>query len=120
MKTITFARTILLASLWGTAGAILLPSAIDAVPTAHAASSVAGLPDFSDLVERTGGAVVNIRTTERVKPGQQGMMTPEDEEMQEFFRRFFGVPMPRPQPQPSPRGRRPSPGNAAWSAPGFA
>lgn len=109
MKTITFARTILLATLWGAAGTILLPTAMNAVPAANAAPSVAGLPDFSDLVERTGGAVVNIRTTERVKPGQQGMMTPEDEEMQEFFRRFFGVPLPRPQPQPSPRGRRPSP-----------
>lgn len=107
MKTITFARTIMLATLLGAAGTILLPTAINAVPAAYAAPSVAGLPDFSDLVERTGGAVVNIRTTERVKPGQQGMMTPEEEEMQEFFRRFFGVPMPR--PQPSPRGRRPGP-----------
>lgn len=49
------------------------------------------LPDFTELVERTGPAVVNIRTAERVR-AQQGM--PEmDEQMQEFLRRF-GVPIP--------------------------
>ncbi|HYD97648.1 MAG TPA: DegQ family serine endoprotease [Noviherbaspirillum sp.] len=68
------------------------------------------LPDFADLVDRTGPAVVNIRTIERVKSGQNGSGMPgaEDEEMQEFFRRFFGIPMPR-QQQPAPRGRRPGP-----------
>ncbi|WP_397534581.1 DegQ family serine endoprotease [Roseateles sp.] len=49
------------------------------------------LPDFTELVERTGPAVVNIRTAERMR-AQQGM--PEmDEQMQEFLRRF-GVPIP--------------------------
>ena len=48
------------------------------------------LPDFTDLVERVGPSVVNIRTTQRVSTGgqQTGQM---DEQMQEFFRRFFGV-----------------------------
>ncbi|MFZ9585950.1 MAG: trypsin-like peptidase domain-containing protein, partial [Pseudohongiellaceae bacterium] len=50
--------------------------------------------------------MVNIRTTARSKsmqPGQGG----EDEEMQEFFRRFFGQPPGGQQrPQPSPRGKR--------------
>jgi serine protease Do len=76
------------------------------VSSAHAASP-AGLPDFTDLVDRVGPAVVNIRTTEKVKPGQ-AMPGGEDEEMQEFFRRFFGVPIP-PRPQPSPRSGKPSP-----------
>jgi serine protease Do len=53
-----------------------------------------GLPDFTDLVEQVGPAVVNIRTVERSRssalPGGGQM----DEEMQEFFRRFFGVPGP--------------------------
>ncbi len=49
------------------------------------------LPDFTELVERTGPAVVNIRTAERMRV-QQGV--PEmDEQMQEFLRRF-GVPIP--------------------------
>jgi len=69
------------------------------------AAAVAGLPDFTDLVERTGSAVVNIRTTAKAKPGQGLPGAPEDEEMQEFFKRFFGVPMPR-APQPNaPNGQ---------------
>ena len=53
---------------------------------------VTGLPDFTNLIDKVGPAVVNIRTSEKVKPGQGG----PDEEMQEFLRRFFGVPgMPR-------------------------
>ncbi|MGH8806584.1 MAG: DegQ family serine endoprotease [Noviherbaspirillum sp.] len=94
--------------LFGAVGAVLAPSASGFVSTAHAAT-VAGLPDFADLAERTGPAVVNIRTTERVKQGQGTVPGVEDEEMQEFFRRFFGVPMPRPQPDRSPRGRKPGP-----------
>ena len=107
MKTISIARNILFAVLVAAAGAAVLPPQAGLFSHAHAAS-VAGLPDFTELVERGGAAVVNIRTTERVKPGQQGMPGAEDEEMQEFFRRFFGVPMPR-QPERSPRGRRPGP-----------
>ncbi|HEY4541884.1 MAG TPA: DegQ family serine endoprotease, partial [Noviherbaspirillum sp.] len=58
--------------------------------------------------DRAGPAVVNIRTTQRVRPGQGQAPLPgiEDEEMQEFFRRFFGIPVP-PQQQPAPRNRRP-------------
>ena len=62
------------------------------------------LPDFTDLVEQVGPAVVNIRTLERVRqstsPGGAG---PMDEEMQEFFRRFFGQPLPG-----APRAPRPN------------
>ncbi len=68
------------------------------------AAAAAVLPDFTDLVDKVGPAVVNIRTTERSKAMQQGQGG-EDEEMQEFFRRFFGQP-PGQRPQPSPRGRR--------------
>ncbi len=65
-----------------------------------------GLPDFTDLVEQVGPAVVNIRTMERVRNSPQG--GPQmDEEMQEFFRRFFGQPMPN-IPR-SPRSPRPGP-----------
>lgn len=84
------------------AGVFFIPAAVELAPV-HAAS-VAGLPDFTDLVERTGAAVVNIRTTERAKANQAP--SAEDEEMQEFFRRFFGVPIPRAQPG-TPRGRKP-------------
>lgn len=105
--TISTARSLSLA-------VVIAASALFGAPLAGltsqavAATSVAGLPDFADLVERTGPAVVNIRTTERVKPGQNGAVPGiEDEEMQEFFRRFFGVPMPRtPQPERQPRNRK--------------
>jgi serine protease Do len=71
------------------------------------ATPVAGLPDFADLVEKAGPAVVNIRTTERVRT-QSG--TPTEEEMQEFLRRFFGGQLPRqPNPAPGPRNRRQAP-----------
>lgn len=70
------------------------------------ANTVAGLPDFADLAEKAGPAVVNIRTTEKIKPGQGGFPSAEDEEMQEFFRRFFGVPMPG---VPGQRGQSPMP-----------
>jgi serine protease Do len=75
-------------------------------PTAFAAASVAGLPDFTDMVEKTGPAVVNIRTTAKMKPNQG--MSPDDEEMQELFRRFFGFPIP-PRQDHTPRGTKPSP-----------
>lgn len=108
MKTSPFARHILLAAVLGAAAALIDSPRFDIVASAHAAS-VAGLPDFADLAEKTGPAVVNIRTTERVKPGQGGMPGGDDEEMQEFFRRFFGVPIPRQQPDRTPRNRKPSP-----------
>lgn len=75
--------------------------------SAHAQPGVM-LPDFAELAERAGPAVVNIRTTQRVRSGQgrsRGMPGIEDEEMQEFFRRFFGIPMPG---QPAPRNNRPN------------
>lgn len=75
---------------------------------AQSAPQPRSLPDFSDLVEQVGPAVVNIRTMEKARQaagaGPNGQM---DEEMQEFFRRFFGVPMPnvpRGQQRPGPRG----------------
>ena len=55
------------------------------------------LPDFSELVERVGPAVVNIRTTERVRATSNGARPEVDEDLLDFFRRF-GVPIPG-QPQ---------------------
>ena len=78
--------------------ALNLPAAAQA--QAPAAPVVRGLPDFTDLVEQVGPAVVNIRTVERVRAG--GRSGPGDEEMQEFFRRFFGIPLPG-TPRQGPR-----------------
>jgi len=70
---------------------------------------VRDLPDFSDLVEKVGPSVVNIRTTERVQVGTDGTAQ-DDQELDQLFRRFFGVPMPG-QPNAVPRGRQPRSGN---------
>ncbi len=83
------------------------PSAAPAAPVAPAAAPVPdlarALPDFSALVELAGPAVVNIRTSERIKPGANAQL---DEQMREFLRRF-GIPVPpqrkgNPAPSPSP------------------
>ncbi len=81
--------------LSGTALALAL--ALGQVP---ATAQSRELPDFSELVERVGPAVVNIRTAEKVKmsEGQAEM----NEQMQEFFRRF-GIPVPN-QRRGAPRG----------------
>ncbi|MES2070794.1 MAG: DegQ family serine endoprotease [Pseudomonadota bacterium] len=83
------------------------PATVGALPQAQAAAAVAGLPDFTDLVEKAGPAVVNIRTTEKISQLQSG--GPDDEQMQEFFRRFFGIPMPKQPPAPTPKGRKQAP-----------
>ncbi|WP_374669226.1 DegQ family serine endoprotease [Ramlibacter sp.] len=74
--------------------------------TAQSAPQPRSLPDFTELVEQVGPAVVNIRTLERVRSGGSAQGGQMDEEMQEFFRRFFGVPMPNipRQQRPGPRG----------------
>ena len=64
---------------------------------------VAALPDFSALVEQAGPAVVNIRTSEKVKAANAQV----DEQMRELLRRF-GIPVPpqqrrgTPAPNPAP------------------
>ena len=60
-----------------------------------------GLPDFTELVEKVGPAVVNIRTTERGKSVRGGSGSDEDD-MLEFFRRF-GIPAPQSPNRPNPR-----------------
>lgn len=98
----TLLSTLLFSASLGLIGATI----VGATPLAEAAQ-VAGLPDFTELVEKSGPAVVNIRTTEKIATGQNipGM---EDEQMQEFFRRFFGTPAV-PKQQPVPKNRRQAP-----------
>ena len=63
------------------------------------------LPDFTELVDKVGPAVVNIRTTERVRgAGRQGGSPEIDEDMLGFFRRF-GLPIPGNPGSPPGRGR---------------
>ena len=77
----------ILVSLWA---AFLMVAANSAF------ARVTGLPDFTGLVDEAAPAVVNIRVTqfgERARPRdgeQQG--APGQEEIPEFFRRFFDIP----------------------------
>jgi serine protease Do len=91
------------------AGVLLAASLVSLMPftpvAAQANAAVRGLPDFTELVEQVGPSVVNIRTTEKLR-GNSNPGGSSDEEMQEFFRRFFGVPMPN-GPRQAPRPNRP-------------
>lgn len=69
-----------------------------------AQAQMRGLPDFTDLVDQVGPAVVNIRTLEKAKPGAG---PGNEEQMLEFFRRF-GIPVPPNMPR-SPRPDRGAP-----------
>ncbi len=74
------------------------------LPWPVAAQTVRALPDFTDLVEQVGPSVVNIRTLEKAAARDTQANGPDDE-MQELFRRFFGVPLPMPN---TPRQQRPN------------
>jgi len=89
------------ASLWMSLG---MSPATAASPVTGA---VIGLPDFADLVDRVGPAVVNIRTTERPKQNNRANGLPADDEMQELLRRFFGGNIPSPNGR-GPRRQAPS------------
>jgi serine protease Do len=70
-----------------------------------AVAKMTGLPDFTELVEKAGPAVVNIRVTQfgtrGARPsdqrggqrgGQRGEQGESQPEMPEFFRRYFNIP----------------------------
>ena len=89
-------------------GALAAAGSVAIIPApvlAQSAPQMRGLPDFTELVDLVGPAVVNIRTLEKARPSAgAGQM---DEDMQEFFRRFFGQPAPgtpgAPRNRPNPR-----------------
>ena len=76
--------------------------------TAPAPELVAGLPDFTRLVEQVGPAVVSVQAEvgggpRATAPRGQGV---PDEEIPEFFRRFFGPGMPQMPGMPGMPGPR--------------
>ena len=81
------------------------------VPALAQSAIVRGLPDFTELVEQVGPSVVNIRTLEKSAARRPSSGGPTEEEMQEFFRRFFGQPFPGAPntPRQPPRPNRPQP-----------
>jgi serine protease Do len=83
-------------------GAVALSLSLVATVAPQAANAQ-GLPDFTELVDKVGPAVVNIRTTERPRAGRGPGGSEMDEDMLEFFRRF-GIPAPN---RPNPRSPQP-------------
>ena len=100
--TTVLPRLRLVFALSAIAAATLAPSmsvraqAVQATPAVQVPvvppSSVQGLPDFTGLVEMVGPAVVNIRTSEKVKAPVGGQKI--DPNIEEFFKRF-GIPIPK-------------------------
>ena len=84
-----------------------------AMPATPAPELVAGLPDFTRLVDQVGPAVVSVQAEigGRSQAAAQARQLPEgdgDEQIPEFFRRFFGpgiTPMPGMPGMPDARPR---------------
>ncbi|MDM5175790.1 DegQ family serine endoprotease [Massilia sp. DJPM01] len=79
-------------------------AALGAVPQAGGAAPVGvplvtGLPDFTDLIDKVGPAVVDIRTTEKLKPGERA---PTEDELLDLLRRYHGAQDPRGRRAPQP------------------
>ncbi len=95
-------------ALAGSLCGLALVGGLTLAPVTSALAQTRALPDFTDLVEQVGPSVVNIRTLERVsaRPSAGTPGNPGDEEMQELFRRFFGIPLP--SVPNTPRQQRPN------------
>ena len=87
-------------SLASTMAAALVMLVTLAVPPAAAQARAAGLPDFTELYERQGAAVVSIDVTQKARR-QRFPDISEDDPFYEFFRRFGQVP-----PRNGPGGER--------------
>ena len=65
------------------------------------------LPDFTELAEKQSPIVVNISSIQKNRANSmQG--SPDEEQMQEFFKRF-GIPVPPGMPPQNGRGQQPMP-----------
>ncbi|MET0718887.1 MAG: Do family serine endopeptidase, partial [Pseudoxanthomonas sp.] len=80
-------------------------AAVSSIAQSSAPQIVTGLPDFTQLVEQVGPGVVNIEAKVGTRQIAREQQMPDEEDMPEFFRRFFGPGMPGPQgPGPQRRG----------------
>jgi serine protease Do len=61
---------------------------------AASASATQGLPDFISLAKRLGPSVVNVSTSQTAGLAQN-RPGPGNDQMEQFFERFFGAPAPR-------------------------
>jgi serine protease Do len=86
-------------------GALLFALTTAFAPLAGAqAGRVAGLPDFTELYEKNGPAVVSIDVTQKSRRARGMPELSEDDPFYEFFRRFGQVP-PRRTPEREPEAQ---------------
>jgi serine protease Do len=79
-------------ALWrAAAGALALAALTAAAPIAQAQGRAASLPDFTDLYEKQGPAVVSIDVTQKIRRPRLPDIS-EDDPFYEFFRRFGQIP----------------------------
>ena len=84
---------------------LLFALSAPAISALAASSAIENLPNFSELVERSGPAVVNIRTTQTVlAKNEQAARSPEE---QELLERIFGGPNPHEQQAPNDKNEPP-------------
>jgi serine protease Do len=72
------------------------------------------LPDFTELAEKQSPVVVNISSIQKNRANSMMQGSPEDEQMQEFFKRF-GIPVPPGMPPQNGRGQQPSPDKQVYA-----
>jgi len=77
---------------------ILLAALVAVGMPATAQVRAAGLPDFTELYDKQGPAVVAIDVTQKIRRSR-GMELSEDDPFYEFFRRFGQIPRPRGGPE---------------------
>ncbi|TBR39666.1 MULTISPECIES: DegQ family serine endoprotease [Dyella] len=99
MKSMTLRRAVCCALV-----SLAVIGGAQAQTPAAPAAPVAGLPDFTGIVQKNAPAVVHVEakyTGKTARKGRQaqGRATPDDPQM-DMFRRFFGMPMmPSPEEQ---------------------
>src|SRR5438477_6089044 len=81
--------------IWTVVGALLGATLF---APATAAQSSRGLPDFTELYEQQGPAVVSVDVTQTVRRSQLPDLS-EDDPFYEFFRRFGQIPRGQPRPR---------------------
>jgi len=84
--------------------AVVLPAATAQAPS-PAPQMVVGLPDFTNLVDQVGPGVVNVEAELGGRSERTDAQAPDEDDIPEFFRRFFGPDMPMP-PGMGPRDPR--------------
>ncbi|NUS39318.1 MAG: DegQ family serine endoprotease [Lysobacter sp.] len=98
--------------------AVVLPVATAQSPQ-PAPQMVVGLPDFTNLVQQVGPGVVNVEAEVGGKVAAARSAQDDEDQIPEFFRRFFGPDLPFPGGPGTPGGPGPDAGRGVSLGTGF-